>query len=121
MDLIESYREELQLVRKPWTRVWVGALVVALFLLPGFPRQYVPEHVTSIATIICIYAIGAIGQNLLIGYTGQISFGQAGFLAVGAYTFGHLRIAGAPFPLALVAAGASSGVVGWLVGFPSLR
>ena len=33
MDLIESYKEELQLIRKPWTRVWVGAFVLCLLLL----------------------------------------------------------------------------------------
>jgi branched-chain amino acid transport system permease protein len=121
MDLIESYREELQLIRKPWTRVWVGALVAGLFLLPWFPRQYVPEHVTYIATIICIYAIGATGQNLLIGYTGQISFGQAGFLAIGAYTFGHLARLGMPWPVTLLCAGLAAGVFGVIVGFPSLR
>src|SRR5688572_1568896 len=61
------------------------------------------------------------GQNLLIGYTGQISFGQAGFLAIGAFTFGHLRIWGAPFLVALLGAGLLAAVAGVLVGFPSLR
>lgn len=117
MDLIESYREELQLIRKPWTRVWVSAIVVALLLLPF----YAPEHVTYIATIICICAIGVQGQNLLIGYTGQISFGQAGFLAIGAYAFGHLARIGVPWPGALLGAGVVAGLFGVLVGFPSLR
>jgi hypothetical protein len=34
MDLIESYKEELQLIRKPWTRIWVGALVLASLFTP---------------------------------------------------------------------------------------
>ncbi|MBI4965568.1 MAG: branched-chain amino acid ABC transporter permease [Desulfomonile tiedjei] len=117
MDLIQSYREELQLIRKPWTRVWVGAIVLALFLLP----LYGPEHVTYIATIICIYAIGVQGQNLLIGYTGQISFGQAGFLAIGAFTFGHLARLDIPWPVTLLCSGVTAGLFGVLVGFPSLR
>jgi len=117
MDLIESYREELQLIRRPWTRVWVGALLVALILLPWFA----PEHVTYIVTLIFIYAVGVQGQNLLIGYTGQISFGQAGFLAIGAFTFGHLNQMGIPWPVGLLAAGLMAGVFGVLVGFPSLR
>jgi len=117
MDLIQSYREELQLIRKPWTRVWVGAIVLALFLLP----LYGPEHVTYIATIICIYAIGVQGQNLLIGYTGQISFGQAGFLAIGAFTFGHLARLDIPWPVTLLCFGVVAGLFGVLVGFPSLR
>ena len=39
MDLIESYREELQLIRKPWTRVCVGAFVLSLLLLPWFAPE----------------------------------------------------------------------------------
>ncbi|MEW6110536.1 MAG: branched-chain amino acid ABC transporter permease [Thermodesulfobacteriota bacterium] len=117
MDLIETYREELQLIRRPWTKVWVSAIVLALFLLPF----YAPEHLIYIGTIICITAIGVQGQNLLIGYTGQISFGQAGFLAIGAYTFGHLARFGVPWPLALLGAGLMAGLFGIIVGFPSLR
>lgn len=117
MDLIESYKEELQLIRKPWARVWVGAFVLCLLLLPWLA----PEHITYIVTIIFIYSIGVQGQNLLIGYTGQISFGQAGFLAIGAFTFGHLNQWGVPWPLGVLAAGLAAGVFGLLVGFPSLR
>ncbi|MFH1349840.1 MAG: branched-chain amino acid ABC transporter permease [Pseudomonadota bacterium] len=117
MDLIESYREELQLIRKPWTRVWVGLFVLAMILLPW----YAPEHITYICTIIFIYTIGVQGQNLLIGYTGQISFGQAGFLAIGAFTFGHMSRLGLPWPIALLCAGLLAGIFGLLVGFPSLR
>ena len=117
MDLIESYKEELQLIRKPWTRIWVGAFVICLLLLPWFA----PEHLIYIATIIFVYAIGVQGQNLLIGYTGQISFGQAGFLAIGAFAFGHLNQWGVPWPLGVLAAGLAAGIFGIVVGFPSLR
>ena len=117
MDLIESYKEELQLIRKPWTRIWVGAFVICLLLLPWFA----PEYITYIATIIFIYSIGVQGQNILIGYTGQISFGQAGFLAIGAFTFGHINQAGLPWPVGVLAAGLAAGIFGILVGFPSLR
>ncbi len=117
MDLVESYKEELRLIRKPWTGVWVGAVVLALLLLP----LYTPEHLVYIAAYIAIFSIGVLGQNLLIGYTGQISFGQAGFLAIGAFAFGHMVRAGLPWPLALPAAGLTAGLCGLLVGFPSLR
>ncbi|MBI4777272.1 MAG: branched-chain amino acid ABC transporter permease [Deltaproteobacteria bacterium] len=117
MDLIESYSEELKLMRKPWKKVWISALVLAIFLLP----LYIPEHFVYVAALIAIYAIGVQGQNLLIGYTGQISFGQAGFLAIGAFTFGHLARMGAPWTVSLVCAGVVAGLFGILVGFPSLR
>ena len=117
MDLIESYKEELKLIRKPWTKVWVYTFLLALIFLPW----YVPEHMTYIFTLIFIYTIGVQGQNLLIGNTGQISFGQAGFLAIGAFTFGHLSQMGIPWPLGLFVAGIAAGLFGIVVGFPSLR
>ena len=117
MDLIESYKEELKLIRKPWTRVWVGALLLALLLLPW----YGPEHFIYIATIIWIYTIGVLGQNLLIGYTGQISFAHAGFLAIGAFTFGHMARLGLPWPVSMAIGGLTASIFGLVVGFPSLR
>jgi branched-chain amino acid transport system permease protein len=121
MDLIESYKEELQLIRKPWTRVWVGLFVLCLILLPWVAQKFGHEHITYVFTIIFIYAIGVQGQNILIGYTGQISFGQAGFLAIGAFTFGHLSRLGLPWPITLFCAGLAAGLFGLVVGFPSLR
>lgn len=117
MDLVESYKEELRFIRKPWTGVWVFTLLAALLLLPF----YAPDFMVYIAAQIFIFSIGAQGQNILIGYTGQISFGQAGFLAIGAFTFGHLAGAGVPLPLALLAAGLMTGFFGLLVGIPALR
>ena len=117
MDLVESYREELRFARKPLSRGLLVALLAALTALPW----WAPAFWLSQGTLVWLFAIGIVGQNLLIGYAGQISFGQAGFLAIGAYAFGHLRIAGLPFPLALAAGGAAAGAVGLLVGFPSLR
>jgi branched-chain amino acid transport system permease protein len=117
MDLVESYREELRFARKPIPRALLVALLLSLALLPW----WAPSAWLARGSLVWLYAIGVIGQNLLMGYAGQISFGQAGFLAVGAYAFGHLRIAGVPFSLSLLAAGAGAGAVGWLVGFPSLR
>ena len=117
MDLVESYGEELRFARKPLGRTLLVLGLLALAAMPWWgPRSWLAQ-----GSLVWLYAIGVIGQNLLIGYAGQVSFGQAGFLAIGAYTFGHLRIAGAPFPLALLAAGTTAGAAGWLVGFPSLR
>lgn len=117
MDLVESYREDLRFARKPITWVLLGVLLAALLALPWYAHS---SWVVRL-TVIALYAIGVMGQNILIGYTGQISFGQAGFLAIGAYTFGHLKLLGVPFLLALLGAGITAGLAGVLVGFPSLR
>jgi branched-chain amino acid transport system permease protein len=117
MDLVETYSEELRFARKPIGRTLLVALVVGLAFVPW----WAPSTWLTRGALVWLYAIGVIGQNLLIGYAGQLSFGQSGFLAIGAYVFGHLRIAGVPFPPALLAAGVAAGGAGILVGFPSLR
>ena len=117
MDLIESYNEELRLVRKFWTGFWIVLLLIVLIFLPWYGK----EHWVYILTLIFIFSIGVQGQNLLIGYTGQISFGQAGFLALGAFTFGHLVRLGVPVVISLLCAGLVAALFGLLVGFPSLR
>ena len=117
MDLIESYKEELRLIRKLWTGIWIGLLAVALILLPWYGK----EHWVYLLTLIFIFSIGVQGQNLLIGYTGQISFGQAGFLAVGAFTFGHLVRLGVPILILAALCRSSGRPFRPAGGFPSLR
>lgn len=117
MDLVESYRDDLRLARTTAARAWLGLLLAAAAVFPWL----VPDHAVFRATLVALFAIGVLGQNLLIGYTGQISFGQAGFLAIGAFAFGHLRLAGLPFPVALAGAGLAAALAGVMVGFPSLR
>src|SRR3970282_56182 len=117
MDLIESYREDLRFARKTSTRALLFLLLAALAVFPWVA----PEYMVFLATLVALYSIGVIGQNLLIGYTGQISFGQAGFLAIGAFAFGHMRIWGAPFLVALAGAGLLAALAGGVVGCPSLR
>jgi branched-chain amino acid transport system permease protein len=54
--------------------------------------------------------------------TGQVSLGQAGFMAVGAYASAILtQKFGAPFPVALIVGGGAAGLIGVVVGFPALR
>ena len=117
MDLIESYAQDLRFARRRITRALLGILLAALVALPWVA----PDHIVFLGTLIALYSIGVMGQNLLIGYTGQISFGQAGFLAIGAFAFGHMRVWGAPFLVALGGAGAVAALAGVIVGFPSLR
>jgi branched-chain amino acid transport system permease protein len=73
------------------------------------------------ATLVWLTAIGVMGQNLLIGNAGLASFGQAGFLAIGAFTFAHLRSGGLPFLPGLLAAGTLAALFGAALGFPALR
>jgi branched-chain amino acid transport system permease protein len=80
------------------------------------------NYVLTLATTICITAIGTIGLNLITGTTGLISLGHSGFLAVGAYAAAILLTDhGWPLAAALPAAGVVSALVGLIVGVPSLR
>ncbi|MGB3071379.1 MAG: branched-chain amino acid ABC transporter permease [Ottowia sp.] len=72
--------------------------------------------------LIAINVISATGLNILTGYTGLASLGQAAFMGVGAYTVALLQhYLPMPFPLALLAAGLVAATIGLLVGVPSLR
>jgi branched-chain amino acid transport system permease protein len=88
-----------------------------------FALPYVaPESMVSLFNRICIAMIAVQGLNILTGYTGQISLGQAAFMTVGGYVSALLvGVAGWSFFLALPAAGLGAGLVGLLFGLPSLR
>jgi branched-chain amino acid transport system permease protein len=73
--------------------------------------------------LVAINAVVAIGLNLLSGYTNQLSFGHAGFLAIGAYVAAlvTIHIPALPVPVTLLAAGLATGLVGLALGIPCLR
>jgi branched-chain amino acid transport system permease protein len=98
------------------TLLALGALALAWPLLA-------PRYFVFLASLVLVNAIVAIGLNLLSGYTHQLSFGHAGFLAVGAYTAAILGGHGGavPAPLALLGAGLVTGAVGVALGIPCLR
>jgi branched-chain amino acid transport system permease protein len=69
-----------------------------------------------------VYTIFALGLQINVGFTGIVNFGQAGFMAIGAYTMGILVVkAGWSFWLALPAATGVAMLAGLLIGLPSLR
>jgi branched-chain amino acid transport system permease protein len=98
---------------------WLAGLVliylVPTLLGPGNYLQYTADQVA-------IFALVAIGLNLLVGYNGQISIGHSAFVAVGAYTSVLLQLhAHVPFWLAVPIGGVAAGLLGLLVGFPAVR
>lgn len=87
-------------------------------VLPAF----LPGYHLYILSLAGVWAVAAIGLNLLTGYTGQISIGHAGFVGIGAYVSALLTLkAGFPFWLALPLAGLVSAVLGLGLGLPALR
>ncbi len=76
----------------------------------------------QVIILIGVYAMLGMGLNVLIGYTGLVSLGHAGFYAIGAYTCALLETKlGVNFWLALVASGVLTAFIGFLLGLPSLR
>lgn len=111
-----GYAEQL------WQTIWrLSRLVMpigAVLVLPAF----LPGYHLYILSLAGVWAVAAIGLNLLIGYAGQISIGHAGFVGIGAYVSALLTIkAGLPFWLTLPAAGLVSAVIGLGLGLPALR
>jgi branched-chain amino acid transport system permease protein len=94
----------------------LGALVVAWPWLA-------PRYFVFLASLVLVNAVVAIGLNLLSGYTNQLSFGHAGFLAIGAYSAALLTLHAPAIPVVvtLAVAGAVTAVVGLAFGVPCLR
>ena len=68
-----------------------------------------------------ILLLGALSVYIILA-TGQLSLGNAGFMAIGAYMTSYLTVtAGVPMTLALLIAAVASGAIGVIVGFPALR
>ena len=106
-----SYGYDMATIRRRWQ--WL-----MLYTLPLYANQ----SVVSLVNRIGISIIAVQGLNLLTGYTGQISIGQAAFMTVGGYISALLvNNLGWPFPVAMLIAAIGAGIVGLLFGLPSLR
>jgi branched-chain amino acid transport system permease protein len=99
-----------------------AALATGAAVVLGWPWA-APPYFVFLASLIAINAIVAIGLNLLSGYTNQLSFGHAGFLAIGAYAAAILtiRAPALPVPVTLLIAGLVTAAVGLALGVPCLR
>lgn len=80
------------------------------------------SYFLTLFVITCIYVITSLSLNLLVGYGGQISVGQAGFLSVGSYSVAILSTKlGLPFLVVLPLAGIITALIGLLIGLPAVR
>ena len=99
-------------------------VLVALFtavqyaITAGLLNMYVQINLTSM----CINIILAVSLNLINGFTGQLSLGHAGFMAVGAYAAVIMtQFLGQPFAVGIIVACAAAAVAGFIIGVPTLR
>ena len=106
--------------------IWLVIIAVIYGILIGLiSAGVINEFVTQIITQIGINLIVAVGLNLVIGFTGQFSFGSAGFMAIGAYASAIVSARLAPtwgtIFLSMLIGAVVAGIVAVIVGYPTLR
>jgi len=115
---VRDYRQDLRIFPSPAAKISLALFFLFLLALPHFAGTYL----VFVAAVCGVSVIGALGLNILTGYTGQISLGHAGFMGIGAYTAAILAAkAGFPFWAALPLAGLLAALAGLVVGVPALR
>ncbi|WP_399679182.1 ATP-binding cassette domain-containing protein [Xenophilus sp.] len=98
------------------------AVVAAVAVLAAATGRISNDYYLRIAFMMCVYYLCGVGMNVLVGYAGQKSLGQAGLFAAGAYAVALLTIHTDIDPwLALALGAAIAGVCGVLIALPSLR
>ena len=115
----ENYNQELTIFETWFGRVSLGVFLLLLF---GVAPFVLSPYLLYVVNTIGILAIAAIGLNILVGYTGQISLGHGAFFGVGAYAAAILATRlEVPFYLSIPAAGLITAMIGMVFGIPSGR
>lgn len=118
MDMKRDYYEDIQLFKSNVVLFWTAVLLLALFTFPFYAQNYY----IYLFNIIMVHVILAVGLNILVGSTGQISLGHAGFFAIGAYgtalLMAKLQV---PFIFAIILAAFIAAFFGFILGLPALR
>ena len=105
----------------PAPRDWSWAAIAALTLLAAGLWCVSGSYATFVLALVAFNVIVCVGLNILVGLSGQMSFGHVGFFAIGAYAAAILLRGGHSFWLALPASGALAAAVGALLAMPALR
>jgi branched-chain amino acid transport system permease protein len=117
-DFKTTYAADMTIFDARSTRIMVLLFLALIFSVPFYSSNYLLD----VANRIGIAVIGAIGLNILTGFTGLISLGNAAFMAIGAFSAGYLGIRfGLPFYLCIPLAGLLTALLGMVIGIPSLR
>lgn len=116
----------------PLWALLAAALAVGIVIQVIISLGILNAYLALILTSMCIVILSALGLSIIYGFTGQFSLGHAAFMGLGAYcaavfthyvgtSAGSSTVAPWAFFLALIAGGAFSALVGYLIGLPILR
>lgn len=111
-------------MKKYKNSILVIILVVVILLLLNFLIDIgiINRYVKGLLTLSCINIILAVALNLITGITGQLSLGNAGFMAIGAYTSAFFSVKiGTPFIVSLLIGAILAGFISIIVGIPTLK
>ena len=114
----ETYRQDMAIIRTPLRWVLLAVSVMVLLLVPVFCSYYFVSFLNTLAITIIV----VLGLQIVTGFCGQVSFGQAAFMAVGAYSSAVFTTKfGLSFWIAVPLAGIFTGLYGLIGGAPSMR
>lgn len=101
-------------------KAWISILIIFTLAFPMIVGG--SGYFMTLFVMMCIYIISAMALNLLVGYGGQISVGNAAFLVIGGYTVAILAGKyGLPIWLLLPISGIVTGIIGLVIGIPAVR
>ncbi len=114
-----DYKSDMSLYPLPISKFTAFAMMALFFAAAPLVMS---EYYLTLLSLVAIAIVGALGLNILLGFTGQLSIGHAAFMSVGAYTAANLATKfDLPFLITLPAGGLMAAAIGVLVGIPSLR
>jgi branched-chain amino acid transport system permease protein len=116
-DYRTSYKADQALFHTRFDRYAVLASILFVALTPLWADRFILSQLILIG----IYGIAALGLNVLVGYTGQISLGHSAFFGFGAFASAWIASKGVPALLAIPLAGLMTTAVGMIFGLPAAR
>ncbi|WP_137388866.1 branched-chain amino acid ABC transporter permease [Rhodoligotrophos defluvii] len=116
-DYRTTYRADTTIFPTRGSRLGVIVFIAVLAAAPAV----LDKHLLSLLIQIGYLSIAALGLNILVGFTGQISIGHAAFFGFGAFASAYFANAGIPVVLSIPLAGFATTAVGMVFGLPAAR
>ena len=107
-----AYNDDIKRLPRTGEKIRVATVIAFLLLAPLLLQPY---YLAELGLLL-VYVIAGIGLMILTGHTGQVSFGHAGFLGIGAYCHSILLTHGVPFSISILATILLTGLIGMALG-----